>query len=312
MRQRIVVALGMVAMACAAPVRAGNLGIANSFTEFSFGDSFRYGDSTGRVAVGGNATFNNFSIGSALSGGGNALVVGGELEGSQTNINGGGNASYGSKSSGTNLYFNDGGMGIQQPSPISFSSAETYLKSLSTTLENTPATDNTVVQSGGVTLMGTSTTLDVFNLSGAVLSAATGLTINVPSTATVVVNIDGTTVGMQNFGITLNNGLSESHVLYNFDQATSLTISGIQLEGSVLAPLANISFYGGQINGTMIGNEINSNPNTYASGESHYDPFTGTLPDISTVPEPTSMVMMLTAGALGVIPLARRWMRQTA
>jgi len=91
-------------------------------------------------------------------------------------------------------------------------------------------------------------------------------------------------------------------VLYNFYQATSLTINSISIEESVLAPYANIDFAGGDINGTMIGNEING------SGKSHNYLFDGNLPN--AVPEPSSVVMMLTAGALGVIPLARRRLRR--
>jgi choice-of-anchor A domain-containing protein len=321
MRNGLVLALlGMVAIVYANPARAGNLGIANSYTEFSFGSSYRYGDSTGRVAVGGDATFSNFTIGSSVGGSGNALVVGGNLGGSQSNVNGGGNASYHSTSNGTHVYFNDGGSGVTQPSTINFSAAETYLKSLSTTLEATSVNGATSANGQGeLTLSGASSTLDVFTVTQAQLTRAQnqGVIFSVPSSATVVVNIAGATDSLQNFSFFLN-GLSETHILYDFYQATSLNITNIAVEGSVLAPLADINFFGGQINGTLIGNEINSNANTWGSGESHYDLFAGNLPDPSdppdppAVPEPSSMVMMLTAGAVGLISLARRRMRRTA
>ena len=69
------------------PARAGFVGLgdpanAASYNEFILGNSTRTNvDSQGMVAVGGNASFTNFTIDN-LGHGSNALVVGGNLTGS--------------------------------------------------------------------------------------------------------------------------------------------------------------------------------------------------------------------------------------
>ncbi|HIB00719.1 MAG TPA: choice-of-anchor A family protein, partial [Phycisphaerales bacterium] len=64
-------------------VSAGNLGPANGFTIFTTeGYQASNTDCTGRIAVGGTATYNNFGIGSDLSnsdGSRNDLIVAGNL-----------------------------------------------------------------------------------------------------------------------------------------------------------------------------------------------------------------------------------------
>ena len=65
----------------------------------------------------------------------------------------------------------------------------------------------------------------------------------------MLVNVDGTSDSMQNFGISVN-GTTREKVLFNFSQATSLSISGIAVQGSILAPRAAVNFGNGTVNGT--------------------------------------------------------------
>jgi choice-of-anchor A domain-containing protein len=287
---------------------AGSLGIAGNYTEFILGTSTRTNvDSEGQVAVGGTATFNNFTFDSNINAsnifGTNSLIVGGDLGGSQTVVQGFGNALYDSKST-PNLYFNGGGSGSMGPSGTLFSDARTYLTNESSFLSGLAANGTTTVNFGALSLTGSNNSLDIFTVTGAQLAAAAGhgLSITAPAGATVLVNVDGTSDNFSDLTTVLNN-VTNTHVLFNFSQATSLALGdpskgGLEGEGTILAPNAAVTFTSGQINGSLIAASLTG------TGETHLDLFTGTLP--LAVPEPSSIVMAAIACITGVFALARK------
>jgi choice-of-anchor A domain-containing protein len=305
MRQACAVVIGLSMIATVVSVaQAGSLGVAGNYNEFVFNDSFRTNTSTqGQVAVGGNAKFNNFTIGTAITKsniyGTDSLIVGGDLSGSQAVVSGYGDAVYGS-SSIKHIYYNGGGTGSAGKESDLFSSAEAYLKQESTYLAGLAANGTTTVAWGGITLSGKDSELDVFNLSGDVLSKANSLTIDVPSAATVVVNIDGDTTSMKNFGFQLKGGIDASNILYNFSNTSSLTLSGISVEGSVLAPLAEVSFNNGKLNGNLIAYSLSG------SGTTLNHRFAGNLPTAGSIPEPSSVAMVLIGCTLAALPTLRK------
>jgi choice-of-anchor A domain-containing protein len=309
MRQMLTILLGISLLATAASVaQAGSLGVAGNYNEFIFSDSTRSNVSTqGQVAVGGNATFNNFTIGTAITNlniyGTDTLIVGGALSGSQANLNGYGNAKYGSRSI-NKISYNGGGTGSVGSDPSFFSDAESYLKRESIYLAGLDANGTTTTAWGGITLTGTDATLDVFNLSGAALSKANSLRIDAPSTATIVVNIDGDSDSMKNFGFTLMPGVDASNILYNFSTATSLSLSGINIQGSVLAPFAAVNFGNGQLNGNLIAYSLTG------SGTTLNHRFAGNLPTLIQTPEPSSMAMVLIGCTLAALPSIRNRLKQ--
>ena len=93
-------------------------------------------------------------------------------------------------------------------------------------------------------------------------AAGAGLHITAPVGATVVVNISGSADSMTNMGIFLT-GVDKQHVLYNFYESNSLTLSGIGVLGTILAPLATVNF-SGAIDGTLIASNLSG------TGESHH------------------------------------------
>jgi hypothetical protein len=121
-----------------------------------------------------------------------------------------------------------------------------------------------------ITLSGADPDLNIFAVDGADLSAANTLRIVVPQGSTVLVNVSGASVQMSGFGILLE-GVQSSHVLYNFCEATSLTMQGISVEGTVLAPNAAVVFNNGQLNGTLVAASFEGN------GETHDVLFAGCL-----------------------------------
>ncbi len=229
-----------------------DLGPAAEFNLFVINDAVQpSSDTEGKVAVGRNANFSNYSIGNSLPpNSGDVLVVGKDL----TFISGAvynGNVVYGNN---TNLIGNiavsiTGGT-LRKDYPIDFPAAESYLKNLSTTLFNYSTNGTTTLLWGGLILEGSDPLLNVFDVNGADLSSANNFQIIVPNGSVVLVNINGDDINWSG-GLTVS-GTSLGNVLYNFKQAANLTIQGIDVRGSILAPKAHVNFVSGVQNGQMI------------------------------------------------------------
>ncbi len=269
------------------------LGAATPFNVFVTGDAALQGsDSQGALAVGGNATLRDYSVGATLpnaQGTRDALIVGGNLTFTNGSVQNG-NAVYGGKGMLTNVVFPQGGS-ARQGSVLDFGAAATQLGSLSAYYATLTPNGTTSVQNGTLTLSGSSATLNVFTVSGTDVAGARSVTINAPASSTVLVNIEGTSGGFTTASFTLN-GVDASHVLYNFPQATTLTLQHVAIQGSILAPSAAIDFTAGVINGTLVGASLNgggqsnsgqansgqANSGQANSGQSNVGPFTGCLP----------------------------------
>jgi len=283
------------------------LGAATDFNVFVPGDLTQSGSDTGgRLAVGGRATLTNYSVGAMLPGGsGDALVVGGDLAFNGGSVNG--NALVGGQISQTGVTFADGNA-ARYGTTLDFGATGASLANTAASYATLPAYGTTTFRYGVLTLTGTDATRDVFTVSGDDLNTANSLHVRVPSGATVLVNVTGTTIRMANMGIDLG-GSDRGHALYNFPDATSLTLSGIGVEGSILAPRASLSFPNGVITGTLVV------ASSIGPGQANSTPFTGCLPPAGSPPQacqpleatlsvatdPTKNDVVLTSG-----PSARR------
>jgi choice-of-anchor A domain-containing protein len=263
--------------ACAVPP----LGIATDFNVFvRNGFTQSASDTEGRLAAGGDITLNNYSVGERLDpvwNGQNLLIAGNNLTFTNGRVHRG-NAVYSGSATVDYTVVIDGV--LQQGTPIDFTSAFATLQANSGTLAGLSASGTTTVQYGGITLNGTNATLNVFAVTGSDLASANNVTINVPNGSAVVVNVNGTTGRMANFGFTLN-GATRAKTLYNFYQATTLELTGIGVEGSVLAPFATISFPNGVVHGTLVGQAVSGN------GQFNHEPYTA-CPPIAGGPIPTA------------------------
>jgi choice-of-anchor A domain-containing protein len=315
-----------------------NLGPAGDFNLFVFNDNTQSGsDSQGRVAVGGNALFGSFTVASSMGNSTDNLIVGGNLTNSFTQFHGGvlvggnltwnipsitgrvavnGNASFtgggGSVNGPVNVvgaysapgYFPPNQNTGVNPFPFDFNDVESYLVSQAAYMATLPSNGDVDIDPGNgaiiLTALNPSDTYISFNLTGAEMADAAGggLTINAPAGSTVVVNVSGPVSSMISFGISLN-GVDKQHVLYNFHDATNLTINQIGVLGTILAPLASVNFAGGAIDGTIIANNL-SGP-----GESHLFLFQGNLP-LQPVPEPATAAL----GVMGLFALVAVRMRR--
>jgi choice-of-anchor A domain-containing protein len=302
-------------------------------------------DSQGAMAVGGNfAPANNggFSIASQLSdpAGVYDLVVGGNFTNNGYSMGGGdafvgGNMTWTDPTLPHNAYVdgnfinsaNGGSVGgkvyyggssctsgdpitcksVAAPAnPIDFAGAQANLDNVSTTLASETANGTTSFNGYSTyTLTGSSSTLNVFNLTNGTYNGAT-INITAPASSTVVINVAGTSDSFSGGSINLN-GVSANDVIFNFSAATSVSIANISWEGTLLAPMASFSGTWGQLNGELIAES--------ASGttEFHDILFSGTLPAAfsgssqnggGATPEPATWMVLLGGGVL--IGLSRR------
>ncbi len=289
-----------------AGLHATVLSIASSYNVYVLGNMQESNvDSEGRVAVGGNATLTNYGVGSKFSSSpgsaGTTLVVGGNLSYN------GGEVHYGSLAYGGTLSGNFGvpNGSITHGSPFDFTTGNGYLLNASSYWSGLTATGSTINYYGGVQLIGTNPGLNVFTLSGGLLSSAWGVMIDAPAGSTVLVNITGSADAFRNMAIQfqdLNNdhtGLANrQNVIYNFYEATTLELGGISVQGSILAPKATVNFGNGNVEGNLIAG------NLIGSGEAHNYLFTGDLPAPTPVPEPASAILSLAGCAM--LALRRR------
>jgi choice-of-anchor A domain-containing protein len=139
-------------------------------------------------------------------------------------------------------------------SVVDFAAASSYLTTASTYWGGL-APNSTVTNLGVLQLSGSDPGVNIFRITAAALASAAGIVVTAPSGSTVLVNVDGTSVQFQNMGVTIN-GTTRQNVLFNFYQANSLTIQGVSVEGSVLAPFAALDFNNGMVSGNVIAGSV--------------------------------------------------------
>lgn len=234
-------------------------------------------DVEGKAAVGGNANLSGYSVGDKLpnsNGTEDVLIVGGNLVYTSGRVYNG-NVVYGGV---TNLPVNSVSIEegtLRHGSVIDFAQAATELQGLSTRLAGYQSNGTTTFEWGTLALTGDNPFLNVFTVNAADLNQAHTVDITVPNGATVLVNILGTNVnwhgGLWVRGTTINS------VLYNFPEATSITLSGIDVTGTLLAPFADLNFPAGLITGQAIVKSMTG------AGQFNLSPFIGNIPSNTTV-----------------------------
>jgi len=249
-----------------------DIGVAAQYAGFFFGNSSNIPDIGGRLAVGGDLSLNGFSIAGGVASsstqpslvvGGNIVSIGGGSIGSSSSNNYG--VYVGNKAPGVPTYLN---LNKVSYSPVDFAAERTYLTILSQQLKARAATGTVSVQWNTVTLNGSNSDIEVFNLTaGQVVSSLTLALSNIKPTATLILNIASNSQRQVLFGISAW-GLQgrQTKVLYNLPDADVLNFTGVGVLGSVLAPLACVTNSNGHLEGTIIaaswntGMEIGNSP----------------------------------------------------
>jgi choice-of-anchor A domain-containing protein len=292
-------------------VALGNGSVAGNISDTS--------DVGGRVAAAGTVSLS--SVGQSLLNDQNGSLANGYLVVAGAGVTSGddihllnyGNA-YAPGATSSNFSFNNGGSLLHPTTPpIDFTSLSATLDAESLYLSSLIPNGKLLTQGQAgfpsnanpswLVLSGTSTTLNVFNLTASQL-ANQQLDIVVPTGSTVMINVSGTsdTLGSQiniNGNQLSNTSDAASNVLFNFANATSLSLQA-EMNGAVLAPYATVTG-SSEISGTVIAAQINDN------GEVDNAEFTGILPapTIAVTPEPAS-IALLGAGMAGVAGLVWR------
>ena len=256
--------------------------VANKFNAFIGGNfTANGGDTEGNLLVRGNATLSaGYSVGligpgygrtrAAAALGTDTLVVGGDLtETTAPDMNG--NIVYGGNYTnlGTNanrmLAFYD----KRHVAPVTLDAANNVpedgsgraladiaadLRLFSSIVAALPESEGVVkdyeTDPWNIVWKGTNTFRNVFWVDAADFSLANkGIWFDVPAGSKIVVNIFGATVTETNSDIYLPAGVDPTLVLFNFVDTTSITTTGFEFHGSVLAPYADANFSGASIDG---------------------------------------------------------------
>lgn len=270
----------------------------------------------GSVAVGGSAGFSSVSLanGNGTSTGSTPasasdqlnLIVAGSLSFSNGQL-ANGSGIYGGAATLTGVGTPHGQI-TQGASTINFPDMKEVATQASATFAAMDANGSTVSQWGGVTMTGSSSELNVFTLSSSMLQSANNVSITVPEGAAVLINVIGVTSSYQNAGLSLNGksfsfeqASAWSEVLWNFADATSFTMQGVNFGGTILAPNTAVTLTNGQVNGQVIAGSLISSAqinnfrfNGTASG---FDGIGDPQSDASEVPEPGTFTLAA-AGAI--------------
>jgi choice-of-anchor A domain-containing protein len=310
--RRLIKTVFAVAFAAALAPAAAHADNASNYNLFVLGNmNVKSSDVEGRVAVGGNATLDSYSVGADASSKTVNLVVGGNLK---AGVNGGGSTNGLTVVGGTATYKNWSSAGLQAagtPLPVDFGAEATRLDALTAAIAGyaTTGTVGTVPWGGQFTVNATDPGQNVFDLSGALLATSNTFTIDLHNTGqTVIINVDGTADHFSG-GLNIVGG-SASQVLWNFSDAQTLSFSSIGMLGSVLAP--NADYLGGWsvLTGQLI---VKSFSDTLGSTQiNNGDDFAGNLlvprpqAHIPAVPEPATWAMMILGFGLAGGMLRRR------
>ncbi len=298
--------LSMLAVlaAISAPAAAGtiDLGVASNYNAFIFGDYATNGNSTaGALAIGGNANINGHSIGNNKSNYYGA-VIGGDLGGTPWGGSANGNLWVGgTNNKGSNYTSGHVDTSATASAPVDFGAAKTYLTSLSGGLAAVHATGaydkpNNWTQ----TLTGSNSSVEFFSLNANDLISANFSLNNIVSGATLIFNVAGSDVTLgwpwQSF--------SNYNVLFNFYEASSVTLQNAGITANILA--VNATMYGsGNLYGTVVANNWN---NAFTLGNGGFVTtetalFAGVT---AAVPEPSSYALLVAGLAIIGLTATRR------
>jgi choice-of-anchor A domain-containing protein len=146
--------------------------------------------------------------------------------------------------------------------PFDFESAAVTLARTSKLLANQPPNGAVRDLFGkGLGLSGTNPDQIVFRILEEQVDKITdrGLQLDVPATAMVVINVFGETPRLANH----DQVASAGRVLWNFPEATELTLDSVWFEGSVLAPHANLYYGNSSLEGTVVASTMDSRGTLY-------------------------------------------------
>jgi choice-of-anchor A domain-containing protein len=289
-----------------------NLVVGGSLTDQS-------GTISGNVFVGGAQT--NLSSGVTIQG---SLTLTGANSSLNAGSNGGSSPSAVYVTSSTSV--NDpsywtaaktSGAPATPPTPLDVFGSSTDITNASTSL--TALSGATTVSSTGGTINITLSKngLNVIDLNIANGATITGINITNANGVTptgLIINVNGNNLNFNGGTFSLGS-LASNQVLFNFGNATTLSLQNLAFEGALLAPLATVDFSSGHIDGTLIAD------NYIGSGQVNSVGFNDPLPayaatgsggTVVATPEPGSIALFATGVVVIGLLFRRRMMAGAA
>jgi choice-of-anchor A domain-containing protein len=157
---------------------------------------------------------------------------------------------YSSKISHSGVTF-IGGWAERTVLPIDFDLAKSRLQNMSQALSGYTAIA-AVKQYSTLNLVGTDPDLNVFAVDASQFTDTYDYYFDVPATSSVIVNVSGTAPVIQNAGIRFKQNIGARKMLWNFHQATTLTVQSTQFRGSILAPRAAATISWASLSGSIV------------------------------------------------------------
>jgi len=196
--------------------------------------------------------------------------------------------------------------------PVDFAKEQNYLSGMSNFWGKMPTNGTIEFSTGEMKLTGQDTSLNIFNIKASDIIPNRDFSIYAPFSSTVLVNITGDNVNLVDFGFFFNEqpGMVEgddaynplypySKILFNCFDADNILTDLIEINGSLLAPFANVKFMkDSHIDGNLIALSL------FGEGEAHNIYFNGELP-VKPVPEPATL-LLFAGGLLGIVAWRRR------
>jgi len=159
---------------------------------------------------------------------------------------------YGTTYSAPNVTINAGTVHGPVASPIDFTDAQTKLIAMSQAFAGYPTNGTVKSSNGNLTLTGTDPELNVLQTpqnSGLFYS----FTLNVPSGSSTIINWLDQSPEIANAGFT---GFVPNTTLWNFPDASRVTIMSVGFPGQVLAPNASVYLDNCKVTGTVVANSV--------------------------------------------------------
>lgn len=266
-------------------------GLAQEFQVFVTGNLNLTSDVPGRVAAGGDAGLSDVEIAAeepATAPGFDTLVVGGALS-YQGGIVHTGDVVWGVSADLVDVSIAQGVS--RQGTPVSFEAERTRLLELSDFWAALPAEGQVEILEPSpfvreIALTGTDPEVNVFRLPVSELQTATRVTVSVPETASVLVDVTGDAGDVQRFAPPIEwQGVAPERLAINFSTSSGILLAPLGLVGLVVAPRAHVDVSDGQFPHTFSGSLIAQSASVASAAGLQRVPFTGCLP----APQPTDL-----------------------
>lgn len=305
--------LGLTFAALSAQAETIDLGTAGEYNLFILSNlTISNNQEPGRVAVGGDATLSSYTAAMGVGDSSTDTLVAGGNVSSNINPVATGNVVAGGNVAVPNWVDTSHIEAKSAALPVDFAYEGQYLTNLSTELAALAATGQSYYQYGGMYTEGDGTSkVQVFNVSGENLSNASwwaGLS-SIPDDTWIIFNVSGRDVNLTGGQQALVDWSDK--IIFNLYEAQNLSINSITVQGTILAPYADVTASGATVAASLVAASLGGSIATLGQNFSAYGGGGGGTTPGAAAPEPGTLLLMGSA-LFGAAGLARRRRRAGA